>query len=219
MSDRLFRTRRHAGRVLARMLEPYRDRDDVVVLGLPRGGVPVAYEVAAALRAPLDIFVVRKLGAPGRPELAMGAVASGGAMVTNDDVIRSLGIPPQTLLEVAEEEGRELERRELAYREGRPMVDVAGMVVILVDDGLATGASMRAAMVAVRHLHPARVVVAIPAAPRSTCAELQLEVDEVFCAATPSPFYAVGASYWDFSQTTDEEVKDLLRAAVTAGLS
>ena len=213
MSERLFRDRRDAGRVLAGLLEHYRDRPDVIVLGLPRGGVPVAYEVAGALGAPLDVFVVRKLGVPGKEELAMGAIASGGAVVVNEDVVRGLGISVGELQRVADQEGRELLRREQTYREGRPGPDVADKVVILVDDGLATGSSMRAAIQALRTLRPAQIVVAVPAAPSSTCQELAAEVDEVVCATTPSPFFAVGASYWDFTQTTDEEVRDLLRAA------
>jgi erythromycin esterase-like protein/predicted phosphoribosyltransferase len=213
MSDRLFRDRRDAGRFLAGVLDTYRDRPDVLVLGLPRGGVPVAYEVATALGAPLDVFLVRKLGTPGHEELAMGAIASGGVIVINDDVVRGLGITPETIAQVAEREGRELLRREQAYREGRPFPDVTGKVVIVVDDGLATGSSMRAAIEALRKLRPDRVVVAVPAAPESTCRELEELADEVVCATTPSPFFAVGASYWDFTQTTDEEVRDLLRAA------
>ena len=216
MPDRLFRDRRDAGRVLARLLDQYRDRPDVLVLGLARGGVPVGYEVATALSAPLDVFLVRKLGVPGRQELAMGAIASGGVIVINDDVVRGLGIAPETIQRVAEEEGRELQRREQAYREGRPAPDVAGQVVILADDGLATGASMRAAVQALRQLGPARIVVAVPAAPESACRELTAMADEVVCATTPSPFFAVGASYWDFTQVTDEEVRDLLRAAATS---
>ena len=216
MPDRLFRDRRDAGRVLARLLDQYRDRPDVLVLGLARGGVPVGYEVAAALSAPLDVFLVRKLGVPGREELAMGAIASGGVIVINDDVVRGLGIAPEIIQRVAEEEGRELQRREQAYREGRPAPDVAGKVVILADDGLATGASMRAAVQALRQLGPARIVVAVPAAPESACRELAAMADEVVCATTPSPFFAVGASYWDFTQVTDEEVRDLLRAAATS---
>jgi erythromycin esterase-like protein/predicted phosphoribosyltransferase len=216
MSDRVFRDRQDAGRTLARLLDHYRGRPDVVVLGLPRGGVPVAYEVARALEAPLDVFVVRKLGVPGREELAMGAIASGGVVVVNDDVVRGLGITPDVIQRVAEEEGRELLRREQAYREGRPMPDLTGKTVILVDDGLATGASMHAAITALRDYQPARIVVAVPAAPKSTCQELEAVVDEVVCATTPSPFLAVGASYWDFGQTTDEEVRDLLRAAATS---
>jgi erythromycin esterase-like protein/predicted phosphoribosyltransferase len=215
MSERVFRDRRDAGRVLAGLLEHYRGREDVIVLGLPRGGVPVAYEVATALGAPLDIFVVRKLGAPGREELAMGAIASGGAVVLNEDVIRGLQISTDAIREVAQREARELMRREREYREGRPMPELTGKTVIVVDDGLATGSSMRAALQALRKLQPARIVVAIPAAPASTVEELRAEVDEVVCAMTPSPFYAVGQSYWEFGQTTDEEVRDLLRAAAT----
>ena len=213
MPDRLFRDRRDAGRFLAGLLEEYRGRPDVIVLGLPRGGVPVAYEVATALGAPLDVFLVRKLGTPGREELAMGAIASGGVMVINDDVVRGLAIAPEAIQHAAEREGRELVRRGQAYREGRPFPAVAGTVVIVVDDGLATGSSMRAAIEALRSLRPARIVVAVPAAPESTCRELAALADEVVCATTPSPFFAVGNSYWDFTQTTDEEVRDLLRAA------
>ncbi|MCU1657377.1 MAG: Erythromycin esterase, partial [Pseudonocardiales bacterium] len=213
--DRLFRDRRDAGHALARLLEDYRDRSDVVVLGLPRGGVPVAYEVATALGAPLDVFLVRKLGVPGREELAMGAIAGGGVVVLNEDVIRGLGITPEAIQEVVEREGRELVRREQAYRNGRPALDVHGKTVIVVDDGLATGASMRAAIQALRELRPALIVVAVPAAPESTCRELASLADEVVCATSPSPFLAVGASYWDFTQTTDEEVRDLLRAAAS----
>ena len=213
MPDRLFRDRRDAGAALAWLLDRYRGHPDVIVLGLARGGVPVAYEIAVALGAPLDVFVVRKLGVPGRDEVAMGAVASGGVVVLNDDVIRGLRIPPEVIQETAEREGKELLRREEAYREGRPMPDLAGKTVILVDDGLATGASMRAAIQAVQQLGPARIVAAVPAAPESTCKELAGLVDEVACATTPSPFLSVGESYWDFTQTTDEEVRDLLRAA------
>jgi erythromycin esterase-like protein/predicted phosphoribosyltransferase len=216
MPDRLFRDRRDAGRVLAGLLERYRDRAGVIVLGLPRGGVPVAYEVATALGAPLDVFLVRKLGAPGHEEVAMGAIASGGVVVLNEDVVRGLGVPPEVIRQVAERESRELLRREQAYREGRSMPDVTGKTVIVVDDGLATGASMRAAIQALRQLRPAQIVVAVPAAPESTCQELAAMVDDVVCATTPSPFFAVGDSYWDFTQTTDEEVRDLLRAAATA---
>jgi erythromycin esterase-like protein/predicted phosphoribosyltransferase len=215
MADRLFRDRRDAGKILARLLDRYRGRPDVVVLGLPRGGVPVAYEVATALGAPLDVFLVRKLGVPGYQEVAMGAIAGGGTLVLNEDVIRGLGIRPEAVQEVAEREGRELLRREQAYREGRPTPELAGRTVVLVDDGLATGASIRAAIQALRQLEPARIVVAVPAAPGSTCRELGAVVDEVICATTPSPFVAVGRSYWDFSQTTDEEVRDYLRAAST----
>ncbi len=192
MPDRLFRDRRDAGRFLAGLLEEYRGRPDVIVLGLPRGGVPVAYEVATALGAPLDVFLVRKLGTPGREELAMGAIASGGVMVINDDVVRGLAIAPEAIQHAAEREGHELVRREQAYREGRPFPAVAGKVVIVVDDGLATGSSMRAAIEALRSLRPARIVVAVPATPESTCRELAALADEVVCATTPSPFFAVG---------------------------
>jgi erythromycin esterase-like protein/predicted phosphoribosyltransferase len=190
----------------------------VLVFGLPRGGVPVAYEVAKDLGAPLDVFVVRKLGVPDHEEVAMGAIASGGIMVLNDDVVRGLNISPEVIRRAAEEEDRELRRRERAYREGRAMPEVVGKVAILVDDGLATGASMRAAVQALRQLRPARIVVAVPAAPSSTCRELEALADEVVCATTPSPFFAVGQSYWDFAQVTDEEVRDLLRAAATSRL-
>jgi erythromycin esterase-like protein/predicted phosphoribosyltransferase len=213
MPDRVFRDRRDAGRALAGLLGHHQGRDDVIVLGLPRGGVPVAYEVATALGAPLDVFIVRKLGVPGHEELAMGAIASGSVVVLNDDVVRGMDIPPEVIEQVAMEEARELERRERAYREDAPPFDVAGRVVILVDDGLATGSSMRAAIQALRRLQPAQIVVAVPAAPESTCQELTAEVDEVVCATTPSPFFAVGQHYWDFTQTADDEVRDLLRAA------
>jgi erythromycin esterase-like protein/predicted phosphoribosyltransferase len=216
MADRLFRDRREAGRVLAGLLAHHRDRPGVIVLGLPRGGVPVAYEVATALGAPLDVFLVRKLGVPGHEELAMGAIAYGGVLVLNEDVVRGLGVRPEVVQRVAEREGRELLRREQAYREGRPAPEVAGRTVIVVDDGLATGASMRAAIQALRRLRPARIVVAVPAAPESTCRELEALIDEVVCATTPTPFLAVGEFYWDFTQTTDEEVRDLLRAASAA---
>jgi len=208
--DRLFRNRREAGQVLAGLLQAYRDRPDVVVLGLARGGVPVAWEVAAALHAPLDAFVVRKLGVPGHEEFAAGALASGGRVVLNDDVVRGLGITPQQLRDVAEREGRELVRREAAYRDGRPPTDVTGKTVILVDDGLATGASMFAAVQALREAEPAEILVAVPAAPESTCREFAGLVDDMVCASMPTPFLAVGASFWDFSQVSDEEVRTLL---------
>ncbi|WP_214410408.1 erythromycin esterase family protein [Sphaerisporangium fuscum] len=212
MSDRLFQNRRDAGRVLAGLLDEYR-RPDVVVLGLPRGGVPVAYEVAMALDAPLDVLVVCKLGVPGHEELAMGAIAGGGVVVVGEDVVRGLDIAPETMMQVAQREGRELLRREEAYREGRPPPDLAGKTVVVVDDGLATGASMRAAIHALRRARPAAVVVAVPAAPDSTCEDLAALADDVVCATTPSPFLAIGRSYWDYGRTTDEEVRDLLRAA------
>jgi erythromycin esterase-like protein/predicted phosphoribosyltransferase len=216
MADRLFRDRRDAGRLLAGMLAHHRERDDTVVLGLPRGGVPVAYEVATALDAPLDVFIVRKLGAPGNEELAMGALAGGGVVVVDDDVVRALDVTPQQLQEVARRESAELARREREYREGRPEPDVTDKTVIVVDDGLATGASMRAAIEGLKALGAGRLVVAVPAAPESTCRELEAHVDEVVCATTPSPFFAVGAQYWDFAETTDDEVRSLLRAASTS---
>ena len=216
MPDRLFRDRRDAGRTLASLLGHYRGRDDVVVLGLPRGGVPPASEVAKALGAPLNVFVVRKLGVPGHEELAMGAIASGGVLVVNDDVVRARRISQEVIQQAAEQEGRERLRREHVYRGDRPMPDLAGKIVILVDDGLATGSSMRAAIAALRRHHPARIVVAVPAAPESTCRELAAMVDEVVCATTPSPFHAVGASYWNFEQVTDEEVRSLLQEAATS---
>jgi predicted phosphoribosyltransferase len=183
------------------------------VLALPRGGVPVAYEVACALRAPLDLFLVRKLGVPGREELAMGAVATGGVRVLNDDVVRMLGIPDRVIDAVVADERRELARRERLYRDDRPAPDVRGRICILVDDGLATGATMHAAIVALRLQAPARIVVAVPTAAPATCDEFRAEVDEVMCAITPSPFYAVGTWYQDFSQTTDAEVRQLLEQA------
>jgi erythromycin esterase-like protein/predicted phosphoribosyltransferase len=213
--DRLFRDRREAGQVLAGLLQAYRDRPDVVVLGLARGGVPVAWEVAAALHAPLDAFVVRKLGVPGHEEFAAGALASGGRVVLNDDVVRGLRITPQQLRDVAEREGRELIRREAAYRDGRPPTDVTGKTVILVDDGLATGASMFAAVQALREAEPAQIVIAVPAAPESTCREFAGLVDDMVCASMPTPFLAVGASFWDFSQVSDKEVRALLATPTT----
>lgn len=213
---RVFRDRREAGRVLADLLSAYRDLDGVVVLGLARGGIPVAWEVAVALGAPLDAFIVRKLGAPGHEEFAMGALASGGRVVVNDDVLRALRVTPQQLRDVAEREGRELIRREAAYRGGRPPIEVAGRTVILVDDGLATGASMLAAVQALREAEPAQIVVAVPAAPESTCREFAGLVDDVVCATMPTPFLAVGESFWDFKQVSDEEVREYL-ATPTVG--
>ena len=206
-----FRDRAHAGRALARALLAYAGRDDVVVLALPRGGVPVAAELARALGAQLDVFVVRKLGLPGHEELAMGAVAPGGVLILDDRLVRGLGIPDEVLQETVEKELRELERREAAYRAGRPPLDLEGKTVILVDDGLATGATMRAAALALRKYRPARVVVAVPVASAETCDEFRADVDEIVCALTPSPFHAVGLWYDDFSQTSDEEVRELLR--------
>ena len=207
-----FRNRIEAGRRLAEELRAYRDRPDVLVLALPRGGVPVGFEVATALNAPLDVFLVRKLGVPGHRELAMGAIATGGVRVLNQEVVQLLAIPPDHIDVVAVQEQRELERREQQYRGDRPPPDVRGRTVILVDDGLATGATMRAAVAAVRQQQPARVVVAVPVAAASTCDEFRAEVDvdEIVCARTPEPFYAVGLWYDDFSETTDDEVRELL---------
>jgi predicted phosphoribosyltransferase len=207
---RRFRNRAEAGRALAARLGAYAGRDDVLVLGLPRGGVPVAAEVARALGAPLDVFLVRKLGVPGREELAFGAIASGGARVLNRDVVATLGIDAETVEEVVARERAELERRAAAYRGTSEPPDVRGRVVVLVDDGLATGASMRAAVEAVRELGPGRVVVAVPAAAPQTCEELAPAVDEIICLLTPEPFFAVGMWYADFSETTDDQVRALL---------
>jgi predicted phosphoribosyltransferase len=205
-----FANRREAGAELARRLDHYAHRDDVVVLALPRGGVPVACEVARALRAPLDVFIVRKLGLPGHRELAMGALASGGVRVLNQDVVSWYRVPDAIIDEVSREEQTELERRERLYREGRPAVEVAGRVVLLIDDGLATGSTMKAAVQAVRARGPSRIVVAVPVGAPETCREFQGIADEIVCARTPEPFSAVGQWYHDFSQTTDEEVRELL---------
>jgi predicted phosphoribosyltransferase len=209
----LFHDRAHAGRVLAARLTAYAGRPDVLVLALPRGGVPVAYEAAKALRAPLDVFIVRKLGVPGREELAMGALATGDVRVLNEEVVHALAIPADVIDATAEAERRELERRERLYRDDRPPPDVRGRTVILIDDGLATGSTMRAAVAALRRLGPARLVVAVPVASADTCVDLSTEVDEVVCAYTPEPFHAVGLWYEDFTQTTDEEVYELLARA------
>ena len=202
--------RREAGVELAGLLRQYANRDDVMVLALPRGGVPVAYEVAQGLGAPLDVFLVRKLGTPGHRELAMGAIASGGVKVVNDDVVQYLGITRDQIDAVAREEQLELERREAVYRDGRSLPPLDGKVVILVDDGLATGSTMRAAVQAVKQQHPARVIVAVPVGARETCEELRASADEVVCGRTPTPFTAVGQWYQNFQQTTDAEVRDLL---------
>jgi putative phosphoribosyl transferase len=210
-----FQDRTEGGRLLAQRLAAYAGRDDVLVLALPRGGVPVAFEIARALEAPLDVFVVRKLGVPGHEELAMGAIASGGVWVLNNDVILALHISDAVIRGVAARELGELRRREKAYRGDRPRPEVHDRIVIVVDDGIATGSTMRAAIAALRRLRPARLVVAVPTAAASTCAELGEGVDEWVCLSMPDPFYAVGVWYDDFSPTTDLEVRDLLdRAAV-----
>ena len=215
----LFRDRRDAGRLLAEKLAAYANRPDVLVLALPRGGVPVAYEVARKLGAPLDVFVVRKLGVPGHEELAMGAVATGGVRVLNDQLVEQLGIPDQMIDAVAARERQELARRERLYRGGRRPPDVRGRTVILVDDGLATGATMYAAIEALRKQNPGRIVVAVPTASPETCEEMKVKADHVICAITPDPFQAVGRWYQDFSQTSDEEVADLLARRSTPGNS
>ena len=202
--------RREAGLVLADRLRDFAGRNDVVVLGLPRGGIPVAFEVAAALKAPLDVFVVRKLGLPGHPELAMGAIASGGVRVLNDDLLRHLHVPASVIDAVARAEQAELERRERAYRGTRPAVRLEGRTVILVDDGLATGSTMRAAVLAIRRVLPSEIVVAVPVGARETCRALNEVADDVVCALMPEPFTAVGVWYEHFEQTTDEEVRRLL---------
>jgi predicted phosphoribosyltransferase len=209
----LFLDRGDAGRQLAARLRSYADSPDVLVLALPRGGVPVACEVAQALGAPLDLFLVRKLGLPGQEELAIGAIATGGVRVLNEDVVRTLGIPDDLIDAVALKEWQELQRRERLYRGNRPAPDVRGRTVILVDDGLATGSTMRAAVAALRRQLPARIVVAVPVGAPETCAQLQEDADETICARTPEPFRAVGLWYSDFSQTTDDEVRALLEQA------
>jgi predicted phosphoribosyltransferase len=208
-----FRDRADAGRRLAGVLREYANRPDVIVLALPRGGVPVAYEVARALNMPLDVFLVRKLGVPGQEELAMGAVASGGVGVLNEDVVRMLRIPQNVIQRAARAELEELSRRDRAYRGDRPPPDVRGKTVILVDDGLATGSTMRAAAEALKRLGPARIIIAVPTAARETCEQFRRVVDDVVCVTTPDPFHAVGMWYEDFSQTSDEEVRDLLARA------
>jgi predicted phosphoribosyltransferase len=211
-----FRDRTEAGQRLASKLAKYAHRPDVIVLALPRGGVPVAYEVAAALDAPLDVFIVRKLGVPGHEELAMGAVATGGVRVVNEQAVQDLGIRDRVIDAVAARELKELARRERLYRGSRPPPDVRGRTVILVDDGLATGATMLAAIRALRQMGPARIIVAVPIAAPDTCEALKAKVDEMICAVTPEPFYAVGLWYDDFSQTSDDEVRDLLARAEPA---
>jgi putative phosphoribosyl transferase len=208
-----YQDRMEGGRRLAAKLMAYANRPEVVVLALPRGGVPVAFAVAETLNAPLDVFLVRKLGLPGHEELAMGAIATGGVRVLNESVVRNLGIPDTVIDTVTAQEQRELKRRERLYRDDRPALAVRGCTVLLVDDGLATGSTMRAAAVALRQQHPARIVIAVPIAASATCEEFRTEVDDIVCAATPEPFYAVGLWYNDFSQTSDTEVRDLLAQA------
>jgi predicted phosphoribosyltransferase len=209
--DLRFRNRSEAGRFLARALESYKDRPDVLVLGLPRGGVPVAYEVARALNAPLDVFIVRKLGVPGHEELAMGAIATGGVRTLNETIIEHLHISPAVIEAVTAREEAELRRREGLYRGGRPSPDISNHTIIIVDDGLATGSTMRAAVAALRRRDPSRIIVAVPTAAVDSCEQLRKEADEVICALTPEPFYAVGQSYENFDQTTDDEVTELIR--------
>ncbi len=210
---RLFRDRREAGRKLARHLTAYANRPDVLVLALPRGGAPVAFEVAQALHAPLDVFIVRKIGAPGYEELALGALATGDIVLINNELQQALKLSQADLQALVKKAWLELERRDRAYRAERPPPEIAGRIIILVDDGLATGATMRAAVAALRQQKPIRIVVAVPTASPDICEELRAEADEVICAITPEPFHAVGLWYEDFSQTTDEEVRDLLRQA------
>lgn len=219
MGGRRFRDRADAGRRLARALEQYAGRGDVIVLALPRGGVPVGFEVANALGVPLDVFVVRKLGVPGHEELAMGAVASGGVRWLNEDLVARLGFTSDELDALAAREEAELARRERLYRGDRPRPEIAGRTAILVDDGLATGATMRAAVLALRQERPARVVVAVPTAARESCEDLRDEVDELVCLETPHPFFAVGLWYDDFSPVSDEEVRELLDRAPSSGAS
>lgn len=210
-----FRNRSEAGKQLALKLSPYTGDPNVVVLALPRGGVPVAYEVARALGVPFDVFLVRKIGVPGNPELAMGAIASGGVRVLNDDVVNYLHISEDAINEVAQHEQRELERRERLYRGNRPIPNLRGKTVILVDDGLATGATMKAAVAALRKAHPARIIVAVPVAARTTCEAFETMADDIICTCdrTYEPFYAVGLWYDEFQQTTDAEVRSLLEQA------
>jgi putative phosphoribosyl transferase len=208
--ERAFPNRTEAGQQLAEKLDKYAGREDVIVLGLPRGGVPVAYEVAKHLRVPLDVFIVRKLGVPGFEELAAGAIASGGVRVLNEDVMRAIPHAEAAIEAVTTKETAELERREQIYREGRPPPELRGRIVILVDDGLATGATMRAAIKALRQTGAAKIVVAVPVGPPDTCYELEQLADETICLSTPPFFQAVGQYYDDFSQTSDEDVRELL---------
>ncbi|AKB15404.1 phosphoribosyltransferase [Methanosarcina thermophila] len=209
----IFKDRVDAGRRLSKELSKYANRPDVLILALPRGGVPVAFEVAKELNVKMDVFIVRKLGVPGNEELAMGAIASNDIRVLNEDVVRSFHVPDRVIATVAANELRELERRERLYRGDRPKPDISGATVILIDDGLATGATMRAAAAALKTKNPAKIVVAVPTAAPDTCEFFKKEVDEVICVTTPEPFYGVGAWYVDFRQTTDEEVIELLEKA------
>lgn len=211
-----FRDRAHAGRELAQKLDAYQDRPGVLVLGLPRGGIPVAYEVAQHLRAPLDVFIVRKLGVPGHEELAMGAITSGDVLIVDQQLVRQLAISDAAVRSAIAAEKRELLRREARFRGGRPLPEIAGRTVILVDDGLATGATMLAAVAALRQMDADRIVVAVPVAAPDTCAEMAHEVNDIVCHVTPEPFRAVGQWYVDFSQTSDEEVNELLARAAEA---
>jgi putative phosphoribosyl transferase len=214
MWEQPFHDRVEAGRLLgAELSRRYGRRADALVLALPRGGVPVGFEVAEALGAPLDVFIVRKLGVPGQEELAMGAIASGGVRVLNHDVIRYASIPDRVIDSVAKAEQQELERREKSYRGIRPPLDVTGRTVFVVDDGLATGSTMRAAVQALRNMNAREVIVAVPVAAKETCAEFRSLVDDIVCLRTPSPFQAVGLWYADFSQTSDKEVHELLDRA------
>lgn len=208
-----FKNRKQAGCLLAENLAAYANRPDIIIIALPRGGVPVGFEVAKALRAPLDVVIVRKLGVPGQEELAMGAIASGGWQVLNNPVVRSLGISPREIELAAAKERPELERRERLYRGGRPAPDIEGHAVILVDDGIATGTTMKVAIAALKQQQPSKIVVAIPVAPSSTCEEMESEVDEIVCLLSPEDFMAIGAWYEDFTQVQDQEVCDLLEQA------
>ena len=215
VSSQPFRDRVEAGGLLAERLASYRARPDVVVLALPRGGVPIAHVVARALGVPFDVYVVRKLGVPGHEELAMGAIAPGGVRLVNHDVVDALGIPPAVIESVAVTEQIELDRRQRAYRGARPALALAGNIVIVVDDGLATGSTMRAAVMAVRQQQPARIIVAVPVGAPSTCTELAREADEVVCLRMPDPFVAVGLWYRDFTPTSDREVQSLLKESTS----
>lgn len=217
--EQRFHDRVDAGRQLAQALSAYADQPAVLVLGLPRGGVPVAFEVAQALHAPLDVFLVRKLGVPWQPELALGAIASGGVRVLNDEVVQSAHVAESTIDQIAARESEELMRRSRAYRGSRPPLDVAGSTVIIVDDGLATGATMRAAVKALRQMNPRRIVVAVPVGAPETCALIEHEADELVCPLQPAAFYAVGLWYEDFAQTTDDEVRSLLQQTETPAAS